>query len=340
MKLKTLGLIHVFFGVVASGFAQGVVFRDISFAEAVEAAKAENKTVFMDCYTSWCGPCKQMTRDIFPQEKVGKYMNEHYVCVKFDMEKGEGVELKKRFEVSSYPTFLVINAEGIVEHRFVGFRSVNDLLAELDYDPSSAWGTIQARYDAGERNKEFLLEYLNLLLGVSDKRAGKVADELLATLDDEEKVSEKYVFLFRNLNLNIVGSDIYAYFLANRQRYEATMGERTVNELLKQCNTEYLRWASFAEQDLTPKERATIQENLDAADMTELYPFWNVVQACRAGNFDRLIKACRKNFPKMDRHLCVSYYSMFLANMQKDGTPAQQKACDKIFEELQRRRKE
>lgn len=75
--------------VALAGFAQGVEFRDISFAGALKAAKAENKTVFMDCYTSWCGPCKMMTNDIFPQEKVGKYMNENFVCVKYDMEKGK-----------------------------------------------------------------------------------------------------------------------------------------------------------------------------------------------------------------------------------------------------------
>ena len=291
----------------------------------------------MDCYTSWCGPCKMMTNDIFPQEKVGKYMNENFVCVKYDMEKGEGVELKKRYEVSAYPTFLVIDADGTMVHRFVGYRTANDLLSELDYDPSSAWGAIQTRYDSGERDKEFLLQYLNLLMGASDKRAGKVAGELFAALDDDEKVSEKYAFLFQNLSLNTVGSDIYAYFLANRPRYEKAMGKKTVYNLLVRCNTEYLRWSSFEKQDLTPGERATIQKNLDAAGMTELYPFWNVVQACRAGDFNRLIKACRQNFPKMDRHLAFSYYSMFLANMRKDGAPAQQKACDKILEELKNR---
>lgn len=178
MNLRVLFFMCVCQCVALAGFAQGVEFRDISFAGALKAAKAENKTVFMDCYTSWCGPCKMMTNDIFPQEKVGKYMNENFVCVKYDMEKGEGVELKKRYEVSAYPTFLVIDADGTMVHRFVGYRTANDLLSELDYDPSSAWGAIQTRYDSGERDKEFLLQYLNLLMGASDKRAGKVAGEL------------------------------------------------------------------------------------------------------------------------------------------------------------------
>ncbi len=74
--------------------------------------------------------------------------------------------------------------------------------------------------------------------------------------------------------------------------------KKTVYNLLVRCNTEYLRWSSFEKQDLTPGERATIQKNLDAAGMTELYPFWNVVQACRAGDFNRLIKSLPAEFPE------------------------------------------
>ncbi|MDE5610835.1 MAG: thioredoxin family protein, partial [Odoribacter sp.] len=72
-------------------FAQeGVNFRNITLEEAQEQAKAENKLVFMDCYTSWCGPCKNMTEKVFPQKAAGDYFNPRFVCVKYDMEKGAG----------------------------------------------------------------------------------------------------------------------------------------------------------------------------------------------------------------------------------------------------------
>ena len=74
-------------------FAQGVNFQNLTYAEALEKAKAENKLVFMDCYTSWCGPCKMMTNEVFPQKEAGDYFNPLFVCVKFDMEKGEGVDV-------------------------------------------------------------------------------------------------------------------------------------------------------------------------------------------------------------------------------------------------------
>ena len=35
-------------------------FQELTLAKALEKAKIENKYVFVDCYTSWCGPCKMM----------------------------------------------------------------------------------------------------------------------------------------------------------------------------------------------------------------------------------------------------------------------------------------
>ena len=70
---------------------EGVVFLEgKTFAEAVDLARESGKKVFLDCYTSWCGPCKMMTREIFPQKAAGDYFNREYVNIKIDMEKGEG----------------------------------------------------------------------------------------------------------------------------------------------------------------------------------------------------------------------------------------------------------
>ena len=70
-------------------FAQGVDFQDLTYREALEKAKAENKLVFMDCYTSWCGPCRIMSNEVFPQKEAGDYFNPLFLFVKYDMEKGE-----------------------------------------------------------------------------------------------------------------------------------------------------------------------------------------------------------------------------------------------------------
>ena len=89
MKKISLTLCMTLAGLAASAQTN---FREISFDEGLKAAKAENKLLFVDCYTSWCGPCKMMANTVFPDSTLGAWMNSKFVCMKIDMEKGEGPE--------------------------------------------------------------------------------------------------------------------------------------------------------------------------------------------------------------------------------------------------------
>lgn len=92
--------------------AQKIEFRDLSFKEGLEAAKKEAKPVFIDAYTTWCGPCKWMSANIFTDARVADYYNENYICLKIDMEKGEGLEIAKKYQVRAYPTLLYLDEGG------------------------------------------------------------------------------------------------------------------------------------------------------------------------------------------------------------------------------------
>ena len=83
-RIITLTLILLSVGITA--YAQ-TNFRELTYEEAIKAAQTENKLVFMDFYTVWCGPCKMMTSNVFPQKHVGDYLNKYFVCIKLDAEK-------------------------------------------------------------------------------------------------------------------------------------------------------------------------------------------------------------------------------------------------------------
>ena len=67
----------------------------------------------MDCYTSWCGPCKALAKNVFTQEKVGEFFNPRFINVKYDMEKGDGKMLNEKYKkyIVGYPTLLLLNAD-------------------------------------------------------------------------------------------------------------------------------------------------------------------------------------------------------------------------------------
>lgn len=99
----------------------GIAFTTGTFDELLAKAKAENKLVFIDGYTTWCGPCKMLAKQTFPQKEVGSYMNPRFVSAQIDMERGEGPELAKRFNVSAYPTMLILRPDGTLVDKIVGF---------------------------------------------------------------------------------------------------------------------------------------------------------------------------------------------------------------------------
>jgi len=115
----------LFLSVSSGSFAQeqkpsGIDFFHGSFAELKAKSAQTGKPIFMDAFTTWCGPCKWMAKTVFTSKEAGDYYNQNFICAKVDMEKGEGIELAKTYEVNAYPTLLFLNASGEMIHRSVG----------------------------------------------------------------------------------------------------------------------------------------------------------------------------------------------------------------------------
>lgn len=105
-------------------FAQVQFYHPASksdFKRIVDKAEANGKQIFIDCYTSWCGPCQAMKMNVFSNWEVGSYMNSHFVCVAIDMDSPLGEEFGDALGVNSFPTFIFVNGYGTETTRRIGY---------------------------------------------------------------------------------------------------------------------------------------------------------------------------------------------------------------------------
>ncbi len=99
-----------------------------SLVEAQKASKSSGKPIFLDAFTTWCAPCKQMDAEVFSQPEIQEQLNRDFVPLRLDMEQPEGRSLGQRFKIAGYPTLLVFDAKGEL-HRATGFLAAAELTA-------------------------------------------------------------------------------------------------------------------------------------------------------------------------------------------------------------------
>lgn len=129
MKKRIVVSAFLLFAVFQLHAQEGISFEKNSWSQIVQKAKAEKKLIFMDAYTSWCGPCKSMQAKVFPDATLGNYFNATFINAKFDMEKGEGPALAAKYPIQGYPTLMFIDPNtGKIVMQALGYRNAQDLI--------------------------------------------------------------------------------------------------------------------------------------------------------------------------------------------------------------------
>lgn len=105
--------------------------HQISFDDALAQAKEQDSIVVIDFFTDWCIYCKHFDRDLADAETGIAEALEEVVFTSIDAEKGEGIELAKRYGVTGFPTYVVIDDEGELIDRWSGYGGPDHFLGEL-----------------------------------------------------------------------------------------------------------------------------------------------------------------------------------------------------------------
>lgn len=268
---------------------QGIVFVTGSWQQMLEKAKKEKKLIFMDCYTTWCGPCKMLARDVFTNSEVAAFFNDKFVNVKVDMEKGEGKSLKDRYEVHAYPTLNFIDGNGELVHCVVGGVDTSTLLQQAHMAlEGKGLIYIQNLYRQGNREPEFIESYLNVLdMANQGKEAEKVCLDYFDSLDKSKLKEKKYWDLFDKY-VTDVNAGVFQYVYDNRAEFESLIGEKIVKNKIR------IVWAIGANQFVTGRgedavlDKKGFKEYVKRLEKVDVEGKYSIIAAAEMSNAEKM----------------------------------------------------
>ena len=90
-----------------------------------EEVMKSDKTVIVDFYAEWCGPCKMMSPVI---DGIAEELGETVKVGKVNTD--ENIDLAQRFNIMSIPTIMIFKNGNLVK-TFIGVTSKSELLNEI-----------------------------------------------------------------------------------------------------------------------------------------------------------------------------------------------------------------
>jgi len=314
MRIFSISLFVLIFSV--AGFAQGIEFFHGSWDEALDLAKKEGKVIFVDAYTTWCGPCKRMAKKTFPDPAVGEYFNAQFVNMKIDMEKPEGRKFKAKYPVQAFPTLYFIGPDGETVHKQKGAQdAVNFLkigkhvISKVDFSQDFA-----KAYEAGDRDPQLIYDYVQAL-NKSKKSSVLIANEYIRSQED----------LTTDFNLNFIleavteaDSRIFDLLIENKSKIIALNSKEVVEDkIIAACEATVKKAVEFQAESLL--EEAKVKARKHAPKQAEGFALESDLYYHKAqGNTEEYRKCCKDyakkqigNDAKGLHELAVSLYESF-----------------------------
>ena len=224
--------------------AQGINFTHDKWNDVLSKAKKENKLVFVDVYTTWCGPCKVMTKKIFPTKIVGNYFNEKFINVKIDAERGEGVKFAEKYDVNAYPSLLFIDANGKLVGKNIGAVLSGEALVKIakkvvDNKDNLNYEEVKLTYEKNKSNFSAFSNYAEVLLAQGD---AKLLNEIFTAFEpsfNNKQSASKEIFDFSSKYIDLI--DVESSFfehLSNRYNdYTSLVSKDSINNLITNIYT-------------------------------------------------------------------------------------------------------
>src|SRR5580658_9291698 len=231
---------------------KGIEFMTaLSWRDIQERAKTKNKFVFVDCYASWCGPCKQMDLEVYSKDNVGQFFNDRFLSVRVQMDQtkiddaetkawyADAILLQKQFKIMAYPTLLILSSDGTILDKEIGFMSADSLvtmakkaiMGKAAYrDPYAGYEGLVKKFRDGEIEYSSLPVLIKLAQQLNDTAvmfpAAKTYKQYLLNLSNDSFYTRENIGFIVSTYAIPIKSPLGEIFYKNAARIDKVMAER------------------------------------------------------------------------------------------------------------------
>jgi thioredoxin-related protein len=226
---------------------RGVTFiRANSWQEILNKAREEKKNIFVDGYTTWCGPCKKMDSEVFTNEQLGAIINQNFIVIKiqFDKTKNDPIFIQEwyteadrmldDYKITTFPTYLFFSSEGTLIQKENGYKTIKDFIsivsnisnADQDYN-TAVW-----QYRSGIINKNALLTLAKRARDrQDDSLAYQIATSFKKLVLDSARFPDALNMDVRNFivdfqNLFTLQDSLVTYLYKNKTLSDLALGQK------------------------------------------------------------------------------------------------------------------
>jgi len=133
-----------------SDIDSGVNWQSLEAAQ--KEAKETGKKVLIFGYADWCGYCRKMRKETYPEDKVQESLEKDYIPVQINGESEEEIvfngkkyksyELAQYLRLTSYPTHYFLNSEGKIIGAQPGFLPADVFSPLMNYVSEDLFGEV------------------------------------------------------------------------------------------------------------------------------------------------------------------------------------------------------
>lgn len=233
-------------GVASKVTKNGVKFnKGLTFEQAQRKAQAENKYIFIDCYATWCGPCKYMDQEIFIDSSVASFINCNFIALKLQMDITSADDLtikkqyltaqvfKQKYNINVLPTYLFFGPRGEIVHKEIGQMIQSDFLvaAKKAMEKKSQFYRLYKFYKDGVINFDQMRILAETAKRIGEREIAKAVSttyisRYLFKLNEKDLYTRKnieFLYLFTQSSLD----EGFRFFIGSPKKIDSIMSSKS-----------------------------------------------------------------------------------------------------------------